>query len=313
VRDTTGKPAIIDVILNHGSGTLDKPALARTIADTLASAHVEARVQVARTGGELIAARDRAVSGDAAVVVAGGGDGTIAAVAEGLVGTGKSLGVLPLGTFNYFAKTLDIPTEVDAALAVIAGGTTKEVDVGDVNGHIFLNNSSIGLYPAVLQTRESTYRRFGRSQFMAYLAVPLTLLQPPGLVNLTLSVDGRLLSRRTPLLFVGANALQMESLGIVGGSCIAEGRLALYVTRPMNAIKIARLGLRLLLKRLRRTEDFEVICAGEIRVGLRRRRVHVALDGEVRLLDTPLLYRIRRDALRVIVPAIAPVKPPVAE
>ena len=95
----------------------------------------------------------------------------------------------------------------------------------------------------------------------------------------------------------------MESLGIVGGSCIADHRFALYVTRPMGAMKMAALGLRLLLKRLRRSEDFEVICAGEVLIGLRRRRVHVALDGEVRVLETPLRYKLRREALRVIVPA----------
>ena len=235
--------------------------------------------------------------------MAGGGDGTVATIAQGLVGSGKSLGVLPLGTFNYFAKTLGIPAELEEALAVIARGRVKRVDVGDVNGNIFLNNSSIGLYPAVLHQRELTYRRFGRSQFLAYLSVPLTLVQPSRLVNLTITVDGRLLSRRTPLLFIGANALQMESLGIVGGSCIADRRFALYVTRPIGAMKMVGLGLRLLLKRLRRSEDFEVICAGEVLIGLRRRRVHVALDGEVRLLETPLRYQSRREALRVIVPA----------
>jgi len=293
----------IDVILNQGSGTLDKLALAETITKRLDELGAEARVRIIHSGRELLDARKRAISSDAPVVVAGGGDGTVATIAEGLVGSGKSLGVIPLGTFNYFAKTLGIPAELEEALAVIAGGRVTSADVGDVNGNIFLNNSSIGLYPAVLQQRELTYRRFGRSQFLAYLSVPLTLVQPARLVNLTITADGRPLSRRTPLLFIGANALQMESLGIVGGSCIADHRFALYVARPMGAMKMAALGVRLLLKRLRRSEDFEVICAGEVLIGLRRRRVHVALDGEVRVLETPLRYKLRREALRVIVPA----------
>ena len=312
MRGASGSRTTVDVILNHASGTLDKQALAETISTTLTKIGVEARVQITRSGRELLAARERAVSGDAPVVVAGGGDGTIATIAEGLVGSGKSLGLLPLGTFNYFAKAIGVPIDVEDALAVIASGTTTCVDVGDVNGHIFLNNSSIGLYPAVLQKRESTYRRFGRSQLTAYFSVLLTLVQPPALVNLTIRADGRVLSRRTPLLFIGANAHQMESLGIVGGACVADRQLALYVTRPMGAMKIARSALRLVLKRLRRTEDFEVICAGEILVGLRRRRVRVALDGEVRLLETPLRYRMRQGALRVIVPAAensAPARP----
>jgi diacylglycerol kinase family enzyme len=298
----SGSRTTFDVILNHGSGTLDKQALADTITTTLARAGIEARVRIARGGAELLAARNSAVSSDAPVVVAGGGDGTIATIAEGLVGSQKSLGILPLGTFNYFAKTLGIPTDLEDALAGLVSGEARCVDVGDVNGSIFLNNSSIGLYPAVLQKRESTYRRFGRSQLTAYLSVLLTLVQSPPLINLTIAADGRQLSRRTPLLFIGANVHQMESLGIVGGSCVANRQFAMYLTRPMSALTLGRLALRLLLKRLRRTEDFEVICARDILVDLRRRRVRVALDGEVRLLEAPLRYRIRQDALRVIVP-----------
>jgi diacylglycerol kinase family enzyme len=302
VLAASGSRTTVDVILNQGSGKQDKHGLATTVTSTLAASAIDARVQITRDGRELIAARDRAVSSDALIVVAGGGDGTIATVAEGLIGTGKSLGILPLGTFNYFARTLDVPLDLNEALAVIAAGSVRSVDVGEVNGHLFLNNSSIGLYPAVLHTRESTYRRVGRSQVAAYVSVLLTLIQPPSIVNLAISADGRLLSRRTPLLFIGANPHQMESLGIVGASCIAERKLTLYVTMPMGAGKMVRLALRLLMKRLRRAEDFEVICAREILIGVGGRRVRVALDGEVRVLDTPLRYRMRHGAVRVIVP-----------
>jgi diacylglycerol kinase family enzyme len=292
-----------DVVLNHGSGTLDKEALAGKISERLAAAGIDARIAITRTGADLRAACERAAASEARIVIAGGGDGTIATVAGHVVASGKSLGVLPLGTFNYFARTLGLPLEVDDALSVLTGSTTKCVDVGEVNGHIFLNNSSIGLYPAVLAKRESTYRRLGRSQLVAHLSVLLTLIEPPALVNLTVSADGRLLSRRTPLLFIGANAEQMESLGIVGGECVKNSKLTLYITRPLGAIAIGRLAVRLLFRQLRRTEDFEVICAGEIVIALRRRRVRVALDGEIRLMESPLRYRMLRGALRVIVPA----------
>ena len=300
---TSASGTTVDVILNHGSGTQDKQALADTIANGLRAGGLDPRITITTNGRELLAARERAAAGHAAIIIAGGGDGTIATVAEAVAGTDKTLGVLPLGTFNYFARTLGIPAELDEAIGVIVAGSSRTVDVGDVNGNVFLNNSSIGLYPAVLKTRESTYRRVGRSQLAAYLSVVLTLLEPPGLVNLTIAADGHALARRTPLVFVGANAEQMDSLGIIGGECIANRKLTLYVTRPLGPLKVARLAARLLFKRLRRAEDFEVICASDILIGLRRRRVRVALDGEVRLLDTPLRYRMRPDALRVLVPA----------
>jgi diacylglycerol kinase family enzyme len=296
----------VEVILNSASGTLDKRALSDTIARFFAERRMAARIHVTENGRQLIAASEQAAAGDAGIVVAGGGDGTIATVAQHLAGTSKALSVLPLGTFNYFAKNLGLPLEVTAALEVIVEGTSTTVDVGDVNGHVFLNNSSIGLYPAVLARRESIYRRFGRSQLGAYLSVVLVLLQPPAFVNLTVTADGSLLSRRTPLLFIGANAHQMESFGIVGRECLEARRLTLYITRPMGALAIGRLAVRALFRGLRGADAFEAVCATEILIGLRRTRVRVALDGEVRDIATPLRYHMRRDALRVIVPKQSP-------
>jgi diacylglycerol kinase family enzyme len=295
---------IIDVILNSRSGTLDTHALAGTIEAFLAERGLMPRVHVTTSGAEVPFLARRAASGDADIVVAGGGDGTIATVAEHIAGTGKTFGILPLGTFNYFAKNLGIPLELDGALEVLVRGESASIDVGDVNGNLFLNNSSIGLYPAVLAQRESTYRRFGRSQVAAYLSVLLVLLQPPGLLNLTISADGHLLARRTPLLFIGANAFQMESFGIVARECLDRRCLTLYVTRPLGAFGLLRLAVRAFVRGLRGAQEFEAICANEIVVGMRRRRVRVAMDGEVRLLETPLRYRIRRGALHVAIPAV---------
>jgi diacylglycerol kinase family enzyme len=261
---------------------------------------------VTASGTEVPLLARQAANGDADIIVAGGGDGTIATVAEHLAGTNKALGVLPLGTFNYFARNLGIPLELDGALDVLVSGASMSLDVGEVNGNLFLNNSSIGLYPAVLQQRESTYRRFGRSQLSAYLSVLLVLVQPPGFLHLTISADGHLLSRRTPLLFIGSNAFQMDSFGIVGRDCLDNRKLTLYVTRPLSALGLLRLGVRAFVRGLRGAREFEAICAEEILIGMRRPRMRVAMDGEVRLIETPLRYRLRRSALRVIVSTVTP-------
>jgi len=292
------------VILNNRSGTRDKRALAGRIESFLAERGVMPRIHVTTSGTQVPLLARQAANGDADIIVAGGGDGTIATVAEHVAGTTKALGVLPLGTFNYFAKNLGIPLELDSALDVLVGGGSVAVDVGEVNGNLFLNNSSIGLYPAVLERRESTYRRFGRSQLSAYLSVLQVLIQPPGFLNLSISADGHLLARRTPLLFIGTNAFQMDSFGIVGRDCLDNRKLTLYVTRPLGALGLLRLAVRAFVRGLRGAREFEAICAEEILVGMRRRRVHVAMDGEVRAIETPLRYRMRRGALRVIVPTL---------
>ncbi len=292
----------LEVVLNHGSGTLDKPELAQTIGRVFKERGIDARIRITGNGEQLRNACEQAAGSDAPIVVAGGGDGTIATVAQHLLGSGKTLGVLPLGTFNYFARNLGVPLEVDQALAVIVAGGSTTVDVGEVNGHVFLNNSSIGLYPAVLTRRESVYRRFGRSQLAAYLSVLLTLVKPPAFVKLAVTADGRLLPRRTPLLFIGTNAYQMESFDIVGTECLNAHQLTLYITRPMGSLAIGRLAARALSRGLRGAGAFEAVCAEEIVIAMRRRQVRVALDGEVRVLTTPLRYRMLRNALPVIVP-----------
>jgi diacylglycerol kinase family enzyme len=295
---------IVEVILNGQSGTLDKHALAGTIESFLAHRGLMPRVHVTPSGNDVPRVARQAASSDADIVVAGGGDGTSAAVAERIAGTGKALGVLPLGTFNYFAKDLGIPLELDGALDVLANGVSASIDVGEVNGHLFLNNSSVGLYPAVLAHRETTYRRFGRSELAAYLSALLVLVEPPRFLNLTISADGHLLARRTPLLFIGTNASQMDSFGIVARECLVSRKLTLYVTHPLGALGLLRLAVRAFVRGLRGAREFEAICAEEILIGMRRRQVRVAMDGEVRLLETPLRYRIQRGVLRVLVPAV---------
>ena len=302
----------VDVIINAGSGTPGKEEAAARVTDYLSSRGMVVRVHLVRTPGDLPAAVERAAAGDADVVVAGGGDGTIATVAGGVIDSPKMLGVLPLGTFNYFAQRIGVPLDLDAALEVIATATTPRLmSVGEVNGRVFLNNSSIGLYPAVLKQRETTYRQIGRSQAAAYLSVAFVLIQPPGFLNLQLTADGQPILRRTPLLFFGVNPLQMAEFGIPGYECLDDGRLAMYVTRPMNAVQMARLALRGFFRGLHGASELEVLCARDVTVSLRRKHVRVALDGEVARLNNPLRYRLRVDALRVLTPA--PVQAPGVE
>ena len=300
---TPGASSGIDLILNSGAGTGGARELSARIAEFFGQRSVQVRVHLV-SGKDVDATASRVAAGDAEVVVAGGGDGTITTIARHLAGTDKTLGVLPLGTFNYFARNLGLPLELEPALEVLAAGRVTTVDVGEVNGRLFLNNASVGIYPAALAHRERTYRRFGRSQIVAYASAAFVLLKTPAFLNLAITADGRLLSRRTPLLFVGTNSYQMESFEIAGSECLASSRLTLYVTQPMGPFALTRLAARALLRGLHGVRAFETLCASDVQVGMRGPRARVAMDGELHVLETPLRFTIRRDALRVVVPRV---------
>ena len=131
------------VIVNAGAGLGYCGEWSAGLAEKFRAQGAEADITLARSGGEMIARARRAVADGAPVVVAGGGDGTINAVASALVGSQTRLGVLPLGTLNHFAKDMNIPLDLDAAVANAVRGKTARVDVGEVNGRIFLNNSCL--------------------------------------------------------------------------------------------------------------------------------------------------------------------------
>jgi YegS/Rv2252/BmrU family lipid kinase len=292
------------IIINARSGAPGKDAAAERVSQHLAERGVPAHLDLIRRPEDLADAAARAAASDADVVVAGGGDGTISGVSSAVAGSGKMLGVLPLGTFNYFARRIGVPLDLDAALDVLTTSTTvKTMSVGEVNGRIFLNNASIGLYPAVLKHRETAYRKVGRSQAVAYLSVALVLVRPRQFLKLQVSADGEPLVRRTPLLFVGTNAHQMETFGLGGQDCLEEGKLAAYITRPMTTSDLWRLALRGFFRGLHGAPELELVCAQDLYVTLPHKRVRVAMDGELVRLHSPLRFRMRPHALHVLTAA----------
>ena len=148
-------PAVkIEVIINAGSGSDDKQDLRRRLEEMFGASNINARVSLARTGAEVVELARQAAQNDAQIIVAGGGDGTINAVAAAVIDSNKTLGILPLGTMNHLAKDLGLPLDVEGAVKTIIEGEVVHIDVGKVNDHIFLNNSSLGLYPNIVRERE---------------------------------------------------------------------------------------------------------------------------------------------------------------
>jgi diacylglycerol kinase family enzyme len=294
----------VEVIINAAAGAgSEDDERARAVESAFDACGVASHVSVARGGEEITEFARRALTNGARAVVAGGGDGTVGSVAGALAGTDRPLGVLPLGTLNHFAKDLRIPLTLEEAARNICAGRAVPVDVGEVNGHIFVNNSSLGLYPLIVRRREKLQEREGSGKWPAFLRASLAVLRRYPFMNVRLDADGHEIVRKTPFIFVGNNEYQVENLQMGARSCLDAGRLSLYVAHRTGRLGLLRLALSALLGRLREAHDFDALCAREIWVETRRpKRLPVATDGEVLLLSTPLHYRIRPGALKVIVP-----------
>ena len=296
-------PGHLIVILNAASGAGNKEQIARRLVELFRAHDAEATVMLARGGAEIIEMARRAVLDQPQAIVAGGGDGTINAVASTLVGTNIALGVLPLGTLNHFARDLGIPADIGEATRIIVAGHVIAVDVGEVNERIFVNNSSLGLYPSLVRRREKQQQKLGRGKWPAFAWAALTVLRRYAFMRVHLSANGNQIMRRTPFVFVGNNQYEMEGFHIGGRECLDRGQLCLFMPHHGGRLGLLRLALRALFRRLRDTRDFDEVVAKTILIETHHQHLNVAIDGEVTRMDTPLRYRVRPGALRVIVPS----------
>jgi diacylglycerol kinase family enzyme len=293
----------IPVIVNASAGNGSNPDWAKGLQDRFTAAGLQVQLLVMQQGSEIAPAVAAAVQRGAGLVVAGGGDGTVSAVAAGLVGTGVTLGVLPMGTLNHFAKDLGIPLEQEQAIAVIAAGRRLDVDVGEVNGRIFINNSGLGIYPDIVRDREQRQRRLGHGKWRALLEASIAAARRYPVLSVQIDVDGKTLTRRTPFVFIGNNEYTMEGFEIGERAALDRGRLSLYLTHRMGRFGLLHLALLALFRRLDQARDFDMLTTRGFVVNTHHQRLRVSTDGEVSVMETPLSYRIRAGALRVLVPA----------
>lgn len=302
----------IVVLLNENAGAFH-PDAGGSIRETLLSeftkrgivAEVEA-LPSGKLAGAANSALQKANRKDVDAIVAGGGDGTIGAVAAILAGTGIPLGVLPLGTLNHFARDLGIPLDVAGAVEVIAASNCRTVDVGEVNDRIFLNNSSIGVYPFMVRERERRQRLDGLSKWpaMAWAAFDAIRLFP--LRRFHVHAHGRSESPRTPCLFVGNNHYRLDLFGLGKREQLNSGQLWLYITKQQTRLSLVWFTLRAVLGLADPQRDLVCFPAASAKITSRKKLLSVATDGEVEWMRPPLHYRIRPSALRVFAPTEKP-------
>jgi diacylglycerol kinase family enzyme len=291
------------VLFNAAAGLRPRQVQAEVVRvrELFATLEVEAIVRLV-AGPDLLAAAREAAASNTDVVVMAGGDGTMSAGAGGLVGTGKPMGVLPLGTLNHFARDLGIPTELEAAVRNVAEGIVREVDVGEANNRVFVNNSSLGLYPAAVALRDAWMTQQSMQKWVAMGRAALDTLRRFPVVRLTLRLPEGSLNVTTPMVFIGNNRYETKLFALGQRPALDEGELWVYLARDAGRFRFLRLALRALIGRLDDSRDFQGLCVKEMLVDDRRRVLRVAFDGEVGHVAPPLRYQIRPRALRVIVP-----------
>jgi YegS/Rv2252/BmrU family lipid kinase len=291
------------VLLNRDGGAVARdPDIADKVARALEAAGVEAKAELI-DGGETGARASAAAKRGDPLLIVGGGDGTVGAAAAALAGTKTALGILPLGTLNHFARDLGIPFELDLAAKAIAGGNQRQVDVAEMNGRVFINNSAIGLYPLMVVDRDTQQKRLGRSKRLAMLVASLRTLARFNHQRLTLTVNDEEIARiDTPLLFVGNNDYRVD-LGAPGQrDSLDDGQLCVLVMRKKTRAGFVAASIRALFNRTRPDDMVRIDGVERLRVASHRSQLAVALDGEVVSAPPPLHYRIRKQALRVIAP-----------
>jgi diacylglycerol kinase family enzyme len=237
-----------------------------------------------------------------AVVVAGG-DGTINTVANAVLASACPLGVLPSGTFNYFGRTHGIPENTQDAVRMLLNASPQPVQVGLVNGRLFLVNASLGLYPKLLEDREAWKKQYGRSRLVALWAAIASVARARRQLHLELAKDGQVARWRTPTLFVGNNKLQMEQIGMAEADALDAGFLVAIAPRPVGSMALLWLALRGALGSLGDADNVRSFALRELdvtRSTARSRRIKVAVDGEILQLQEPLRFQVSPQPLYLL-------------
>ena len=295
------------IVLNTGSGRDDANDVQTTIQRILDEAGRRYELIPVHDGRQLPAMAQQAVTRareQGGVVVAAGGDGTLSAVAQAVLDSGLPFGILPQGTFNYFGRTYGIAQDTEHATRCLLAAQPQPVQVGLVNGRLFLINASLGLYPQLLEDREAYKRRYGRSRLVAVGSALVTLARAHRQLSVQLEHEGQTRTLKTPTIVVGNNALQLEQIGIAEADALKRGQLVAMGVRPVGTLALYGLVLRGWLSRLGDADHVFSFGFERLTVHVRRaqKRIKVALDGEIHWLETPLEFRVSERPLQLLVP-----------
>ncbi|MDX6807286.1 diacylglycerol/lipid kinase family protein [Terrihabitans rhizophilus] len=290
------------VVLNSTAGAdVGQSTTADQVLACLRAAGLDAEL-AGRPDNSLPEKFEAAVASRPDVVVVGGGDGSIACAAQRLKGQDIPLGIIPLGTMNLMAKDLGLPLELEGAVSVIAASNIRRIDVGVLNGHVFLCKAMVGLPANIAQLREHGRGKMnarGWLRLLRHLAVGLNRYP---LLSMALLIDGQTKRVRTRAIAVSCNAYDEGFGRVLRRSHLDRGELVLYIPHGLTLWKLLRLGAGLATGTWQKQEGLESHPLKELEVLSPRKLLRAMLDGEVRLLETPLRFSVEAGALRVMAP-----------
>ena len=298
----------VTVLWNSAAGWSDSDEESSRVDQILSAEGALVTMRRMSKGEDIVEVARELIRQGSEVLVAAGGDGTVNAVASALVHTPAALGVIPAGTLNHFARDLSVPLDLDGAALTVREGHEVVVDVGSVNGRVFINNSVLGLFPVYRSAREA-YERHGLSKtrvgrFIAVCRALLRVLWQFPHLKLELALeDGTNKKVQTAFVLVGNNEHELENWNIGHRETLNEGRLWVYVMRRCSRWAMVKYFARFLLKRFSRHSAFDIYRARQIHVEARSKTIRVGVDGEIVRMETPLVYRSLPNSLRVIAPA----------
>ena len=244
----------------------------------------------------------RAANSDSEVIIIGGGDGSINMAANIIRGTHKVLGVLPMGTLNNFARSVGMPADVSEAVKALAHSVALSVDVGEVNGMVFVNNSSIGFYSEAVRMREKYMEKFGLRKYTAMAMAFMTLVWDLRIFELQIETSGKEEFIRAPFLFLGNNLYDPQFLSYAKRESLSDGLLSVFYPQGVGRFGLARIALMAFLGRLKNLPEMNIFESAELTVKSRHGWLRVSRDGEIGWMRPPLHYRILPKAINVLSP-----------
>ena len=289
----------IAVIVNVDAGP--ESPLAQTLSRAITENNIPAELFLCRSEEEINIRTELAIERGFSVIAAAGGDGTINCVASHLAGLPVALAVIPVGTLNHFAQDLGIPLNISQALKIAASGLTKQIDVGRVGDYIFLNNCSLGLYPKVVQLRESMQKK-GWKKSIALVVAGFAIFRRFPHLLVKLHMKEQEIVRSTPVVFVGNNRYSLSGTDMGRRNSLDQHILSLFITNRQSRFGFIKLLMHLNVGKLSQQKDFEEFYTESLSIETPKKFLSVALDGEVRTIKSPLRFSIKANALTVLVP-----------
>jgi diacylglycerol kinase family enzyme len=298
------------VVLNQDSGTLrdgDAEEMARTIVDIVKSHRHKVDVKIVR-GAEITEALTQGRESNDAVLV-GGGDGTVSTAAAIFAGHDTALGVLPLGTMNLFARALGLPLKLEEAVEALVTGQRRQIDVGEVNGEIFVHHVTLGLHPRIVAGRERQRYRSRLGKKLAGFKTWWKLIRRAPRMKLGLTVDSDRIKLKTTSLIIANNPFIEKFGGLPHSEMPERGKLAIYAAQTRDWKELLAMSAQASLGKWETNSRLDFLEGREIAIHAERKRLRVSIDGELAYLQTPLKAKILPSSLWVLCPGSAEVKP----